>query len=228
MSTRESKAALGARAQKIARELVHTYPHARISLDFATPWQLLAATILSAQCTDERVNIVTPTLFRLYPDAEMTAGADLADLERQIMTTGFFRQKARSLKAAAKDIAEHFKGEVPADMAALVKLRGVGRKTANVVLGHAYGLPAIAVDTHVKRVSRRLGLTRNTDPDKIEADISSLLPPEEWTAFSMRLILHGRRVCSARKPQCIGCALLDNCPRIGVARGSNRKTGNSR
>jgi endonuclease-3 len=216
MAARESKAARIARTGRIADTLARLYSDARVTLDFKTPWQLLAATILSAQCTDERVNIVTPALFRKYPDAEATAAADVGELERIIATTGFFRQKARSLESAATEIVERHRGEVPTAMEELVKLRGVGRKTANVVLGHAYGMPGIAVDTHVTRVSRRLGLTRETDPDKIEAALCGLLPSERWTAFSMRLILHGRRVCVARKPRCAECALLTDCSRIGV------------
>ncbi len=217
MAARESKAARVARAGRIAATLARLYPEARVTLDFKTPWQLLAATILSAQCTDERVNVVTPALFRRYPDPQATAAADVRDLERLVVTTGFFRQKARSLKAAAKQIVERYRGEVPASMDELVKLPGVGRKTANVVLGHAFGIPGIAVDTHVRRVAYRLGLTRESDPNKIEADLRELLPPEQWTAFSMRLILHGRRVCVARKPRCAECALLADCPRTGVS-----------
>jgi endonuclease-3 len=216
MPARESKAARIARAGRIADKLARLYPDARVTLDFKTPWQLLAATILSAQCTDERVNMVTPALFRRYPDPQATAAAELRELERLVVTTGFFRQKARSLKAAAKQIVECYRGEVPASMDALVKLPGVGRKTANVVLGHAFGIPGIAVDTHVRRVAYRLGLTGQSDPDKIEADLRELLPPEKWTAFSMRLILHGRRVCVARRPRCSECALLADCHRKGV------------
>ncbi len=217
MAARESKAARVARAGRIAATLARLYPEARVTLDFKTPWQLLAATILSAQCTDERVNVVTPALFRRYPDPQATAAADVRDLERLVVTTGFFRQKARSLKAAAKQIVERYRGEVPASMDELVKLPGVGRKTANVVLGHAFGIPGLAVDTHVGRVAYRLGLTRESDPDKIEADLRELLPPEQWTAFSMRLILHGRRVCVARKPRCAECALVADCPTTGVS-----------
>lgn len=216
MPARESKAARIARAGRIADKLARLYPDARVTLDFKTPWQLLAATILSAQCTDERVNMVTPALFRRYPDPQATAAAELRELERLVVTTGFFRQKARSLKAAAKQIVQCYRGEVPASMDALVKLPGVGRKTANVVLGHAFGIPGIAVDTHVRRVAYRLGLTGQSDPDKIEADLCELLPPEKWTAFSMRLILHGRRVCVARRPRCSECALLADCHRKGV------------
>lgn len=220
MAARKSKAACTARARCLADTLARLYPDIRVSLDFETPWQLLAATILSAQCTDERVNMVTPTLFRQYPDPQATAEADVRDLERLIVTTGFFRQKARALKGAAQRIVERYHGKVPAAMDDLVKLPGVGRKTANVVLGHAFEIPGVAVDTHVRRVSYRLGLTRQSDPDKIEADLCDLMPSEEWTALSMRLILHGRRVCVARKPRCSECALLPDCPRIGISASS--------
>ena len=226
MAARESKTARIARARRLADILARLYPEARVSLDFETPWQLLVATILSAQCTDERVNIVTPALFRRYPDPQATAAADVRDLERLVVTTGFFRQKARSLKAAAQQILERYRGDVPAAMDELVKLPGVGRKTANVVLGHAFGIPGMAVDTHVRRVSYRLGLTRESDPEKIEADLCDLLPSEQWTAFSMRLILHGRRVCAARKPRCAECALLADCPRTGVSASFSERTVN--
>ena len=226
MAARESKTARTARARRLADILARLYPEPRVSLDFETPWQLLVATILSAQCTDERVNIVTPALFRRYPDPQATAAADVRGLERLVVTTGFFRQKARSLKAAAQQIFERYRGEVPAAIDELVKLPGVGRKTANVVLGHAFGIPGMAVDTHVRRVSYRLGLTRESDPEKIEADLCDLLPSEQWTAFSMRLILHGRRVCAARKPRCAECALLADCPRTGVSASFSERTVN--
>ncbi len=209
--------ALAKRAGRIGRGLARLYPEARISLDFATPWQCLAATILSAQCADERVNRVTPALFREFPDAAATAAADSARIEELIRTTGFFRQKTRSLIATARALVERFGGEVPGRMEALVTLPGVGRKTANVILGHVFKRPGLAVDTHVRRLTRRLGLTRNDDPGRIEADLQKSLPPTEWTAFSMRLILHGRRVCMARAPRCGACALAPECPRTGVA-----------
>lgn len=205
------------RARRIAATLAQLYPEARISLDFATPWQCLAATILSAQCTDERVNRVTPDLFRLFPDAPATAAASRERLQESIVTTGFFRQKAKSLQAAAQALVDRFGGRMPDRMEDLVTLPGVGRKTANVILGHVYGLPGMVVDTHVRRVSRRLGLTRNQDPEKIEFDMQRLLPSAEWTHFSMRLILHGRQVCFARAPRCAECALLADCPQVGVA-----------
>ena len=206
-----------ARAARIAMTLARLYPEARISLDFTTPWQCLAATILSAQCTDERVNRVTPELFRQIPDVPAMAATPLDRIQKLIVTTGFFRQKAKSLQNTARAIVDRFGGQVPGRMEDLVTLPGVGRKTTNVVLGHIYGQPAIVVDTHVRRLSRRLGFTRSTDPDQIELDLQRLLPPAEWTAFSMRLILHGRRVCFARGPRCAECALLPDCPQIGVA-----------
>jgi endonuclease-3 len=216
MAAHAGRSELHARVVRIAAKLARLYPEARISLDFKTPWQCLAATILSAQCTDERVNQVTPALFRTYPDARATARADPLRLQRLIVTTGFFRQKARALIEAARILVERFGGEVPGRMEDLTTLPGVGRKTANVVLGHVFGKPGMVVDTHVRRVSRRLGLSRNLDPDKIERDLSALLPPREWTRFSMSLILHGRRVCQARRPKCDTCALLPDCPQIGV------------
>ena len=205
------------RAERIAMTLAQLYPKARISLDFATPWQCLAATILSAQCTDERVNRVTPELFRQIPDASAMAVAPREQIQELIVTTGFFRQKAKSLQLAARAIVERFDGEVPDRMEDLVTLPGVGRKTANVILGHVHGAPGMVVDTHVRRLSRRLVLTRSLDPARIEIDLQRLLPPPEWTAFSMRLILHGRQVCFARAPRCSDCALLPECPQLGVA-----------
>lgn len=212
-----------ARALKIAGRLGELYPTARITLDFASPWQCLAAVILSAQCTDERVNRITPHLFAVFPDAVSTADSDPRSLEEIIRSAGFFRAKARALVKTAKAIVTRFNGEVPCAMSDLLTLPGVGRKTANVVLGHVFGHPAIAVDTHVRRVAYRLGLTRHTDPDKIERDLAQLLPDEHWTQFSMRLILHGRNVCRARAPQCAGCALSELCPRRGLARDRARR-----
>jgi endonuclease III len=216
VAVRQSRAALISRAAKISAALATLYPEARISLDFETPWQCLAATILSAQCTDERVNKVTPALFREFPDARATAAADAARVRELIATTGFFRQKTKSLISTAKLIVERHGGEVPSELDDLVKLKGVGRKTANVILGHVFGKPGFVVDTHVRRLTRRLGFTRQTDPVKIERVMQKILPPEDWTQFSMRLILHGRRVCSARKPRCAACAIAADCPKIGV------------
>ncbi len=216
MARRESREQMKSRATRIAATLAREYPEARISLDFETPWQCLAATILSAQSTDERVNRVTPALFAKYPDARAMAAADARDVQEMIATTGFFREKTKSLKAAARDIVERFGAEVPDRMEDLVTLRGVGRKTANVVLGHVWGKPGLVVDTHVRRVSYRLGLTTNREPEKIERDLCAIVRPAQWTRFSMRLILHGRRVCKAAAPRCADCALLADCPRLGV------------
>jgi endonuclease-3 len=174
------------------------------------------ATILSAQCTDERVNMVTPGLFRRYPTPRDLAAADPAELESLIHSTGFFRQKAKSLRGVATAVARDFGGDLPRAMETLVTLPGIGRKTANVVLGTAYGVPSIVVDTHVRRVANRLGLSAEDDPTKIEADLQTLLPPASWTHFTHRLIHHGRRVCHARKPRCPECLLARWCPRIGV------------
>lgn len=213
----ESSSDLTARAGRLSAALAQLYPEAKISLDFTTAWQCLVATILSAQCTDERVNRVTPELFRQISDIRAMAEADPAQVERIVVTTGFFRQKTRSLQAAARAILERFGGEVPKQMADLLTLPGVGRKTANVLLGHVFDQPGLVVDTHVRRLSRRLGLTRNIDPDKIELDLQRLRPPSDWTPFSMRLILHGRRVCYARSPRCDSCVLRGDCPQIGLA-----------
>jgi endonuclease III len=212
---RESQAARRERATRIAAILAKLYPQAKISLDFATPWQCLIATILSAQCT-ERVNKVTPSLFREIPDVAAMATSDQKRIERLIVTTGFFRSKARALKRTAHAILDRFEGRVPDKMDDLVTLPGVGRKTANVILGHVYGKPGMVVDTHVRRVSNRMGLTRHTDPNKIELDLQKLVPAEEWTSFSMRMILHGRRICIARRPRCDDCAVRRDCPRMGV------------
>ena len=212
----ESPAQTLARAARLAAALAGVYQRARISLDFATSWQCLAATILSAQCTDERVNQVTPELFRQIPDIPAMASASEEKVRELIVRTGFFRQKTRLLQNAARVILERFEGVIPNRMEDLVTIPGVGRKTANVILGHVFGQPGLVVDTHVRRLSRRLGLTANDDPEKIETDLQKLLPPTEWTPFSMRLILHGRRVCFARGPRCDRCALRSDCPRIGV------------
>jgi endonuclease-3 len=212
----ESKPQRRARARRIGRLLAATYPKARISLDFETPWQCLAATILSAQCTDARVNQVTPALFSELPDAAAMAAAQPEHVQKLIVTTGFFRQKTKSLMGAAKAIVERHGGEVPDTMEKLVVLPGVGRKTANVLLGHVYGKPGFVVDTHVRRLTHRLGLTASRDPDEIEVQVGDLLPPDQWTPFSMRLILHGRQVCYARGPRCDQCPIAKECPQIGL------------
>lgn len=206
------------RAAAIVKALRREYPDAQCALHFHTPLELLVATILSAQCTDQRVNLVTPALFKKYPTAADYARAPLADLERAIQSTGFFRNKAKSIQGCCKQIAERFDGQAPRDLETLVTLPGIGRKTANVVLGTGYGIASgVVVDTHVARVTRRLGLTENKDPEKIERDLMALLPTDEWIAFSHRVIHHGRRICAARKPKCDICPLGKLCPRIGVA-----------
>jgi endonuclease-3 len=215
-SKAKSEDSLKERAGRIASKLAKFYPEARISLNFSNAWECLVATILSAQCTDERVNQVTPILFKEIPDVRAMASAELNKIERLIMSTGFFRQKAKASRGAARVIVERYGGEVPSTMEDLLQLPGVGRKTANVILGHVYGKPAVVVDTHVRRVAFRLGLATSKDPEEIEIDLQKILPPKEWTAFSMRLILHGRKICAARKPLCQQCALLPDCPRRGV------------
>jgi len=205
-------------AALVVRRLKKAYPAATCALEFHTPLQLLVATILSAQCTDTRVNIVTRELFRKYPDARSFAEARLSDLEKAVQTTGFFRAKAKNIQACCRELVERYDGRVPEDLDALVKLAGVGRKTANVVLGTAFGIPTgVVVDTHVTRLSRRLGLTKHTDAVKIERDLMALLPKSQWIDFAHRMIAHGRKICIARRPKCEECPLNDICPRIGVA-----------
>ncbi|MDQ6709252.1 MAG: endonuclease III [Candidatus Dormibacteraeota bacterium] len=211
------------RAQLAVERLRGVYP-AVSELAHANAFQMLIATILSAQTTDRSVNSVTPTLFAVYPDAAALAHADPAAVERLIKPTGFFHVKAKTIVACSAALVERFGGEVPPWMDDLITLPGVGRKTANVVLGVAFGLPGFAVDTHVTRLSRRLGLTKRTDPVKIEADVTRLIPPEEWTGLSLRLILHGRRVCLARAPRCPECVLNDFCPSSTVRAGARRRT----
>jgi len=202
------------RALAIAGRLTKAYPEIRVPLHHRNNYELLIATILSAQCTDEMVNKVTPDLFRRYPTPDLLACAPVGRIERMIRRLGLFRAKARSLKQCAKQLVEKHAGEVPGAMEPLTLLAGVGRKTANVILGHAFGVPGIVVDTHCKRLSHRLGLTKQEDPNKIEQDLMKLLPSQEWTGFSHRLILHGRRVCYARKPNCKDCFLNDLCPSV--------------
>ena len=205
------------RVAAILEQLRELYPDAKCALHHASPLQLLVATILSAQCTDERVNMVTPALFAKYPDAAAFANADPKELEAQIHSTGFFRQKAKSIREACADLVARHGGAVPRTLDELVVLRGVGRKTANVVLGNAYGIPSgIVVDTHVTRLAGRLGLTQETDAVKIEFALQPLVPQELWTLFSHWLILHGRAVCNARKPRCSDCPVAPHCPRLGV------------
>jgi endonuclease-3 len=204
------------RALETERRLAEEYPDAVCELDFDTPFELLAATILSAQCTDQRVNMVTPVLFRRYPTPEALAVADSAELEEIIRPTGFFHNKAKSLVGMASALVERFDSEVPGAMEDLVTVPGVGRKTANVVRSVALDLPGLPVDTHVLRLSRRLGLTTQSDPVKVERELNSMIPPAKRGTFSLRLILHGRRVCIARTPRCADCVLNDFCPASSV------------
>ncbi len=200
------------RSLEILVRLQRLYPDATCSLNYLSPVQLLVATILSAQCTDERVNKVTPALFRRFPDAASLASADLAELESLVRSTGFYRNKAKNIKSACQMIVT-FGGEVPRVMEQLLQLPGVARKTANVVLAHAYGINAgVTVDTHVKRLSQRLGLTEHSDPIRIERDLMLLLPQHDWENWSIRLIYHGRAICKARTPACVACQLADLCP----------------
>ena len=209
--------ALSARMREVLRVLKRTYPDAECSLTHRDPFQLLVATILSAQCTDERVNLVTPALFAKYPDAAGLARAKLGDVEKLIQSTGFYKSKALSITEAAKALVSEHQGEVPKDLNSLIKLRGVGRKTANVVLGVAYGLSeGIVVDTHVGRLSRRMGFTRETDPVAVEQELIRITPREDWVELAHLMIYHGRAICSARKALCEECPVAGLCPRIGV------------
>jgi endonuclease-3 len=205
-----------ARAGAIAASLAHTYPELEVPLKHCNTFELLIAVILSAQCTDEAVNRVTPELFRRYPSPAKLAEASIADIEAIIHSLGLFRAKAKSLQRCARQLVAEFDGEVPSTMEQLTRLAGVGRKTANVILGHAFDTPGIAVDTHCKRLSRRLALSRHQNPKKIEGDLNCLLPAKDWTSFSLRLIIHGRRVCHARKPACGICVLTHLCPSSGL------------
>jgi len=199
------------RAGKIVAELAKHYEPV-CALHFRNPFELLIATILSAQCTDERVNQVTQELFKKYSDAQSLGNADLGNVEAVVRPTGFFHQKAKSIIAVSQSLAKEFEGIVPKDMDTLIQLPGIGRKTANVVLGTAYGVPAIMVDTHVKRLSNRLALSENADPEKIERDLIALIPEKERTDFSHRLIWHGRKICAAKKPKCEICPIAEYCP----------------
>jgi len=205
-------AARAKRAREIAPLLIAQYPDARCMLDYADPFQLLVATILAAQCTDERVNMVTPALFRRFPTPRDLAGADISELEELVRSTGFFRGKAKSIKGAAQTLQREFSAGVPRTMEELLRLPGVGRKTANVVLGTCFGEPVIIVDTHMRRVAQRLALASSSDPDRIEEQLQTLLPVGDWTAFSHAVTFHGRRVCTARKPDHGACAVRRLCP----------------
>ena len=211
----DDSGAMRERVAAIVRALADQYPDVRCELDYTTPLELLIATVLSAQCTDLLVNKVTPGLFANYPTAQALAGANLPELEDQIRPTGFFRQKAATLQGIGRQLCDRFGGEVPARLDDLVTLPGVGRKTANVVLGEAFAIPGIAVDTHVLRVSRRLGWTVQIDPAKVEQDLMALLPIADWTRVSQLVIWHGRRRCHARKPACGACSLAPSCPSYG-------------
>jgi endonuclease-3 len=214
---RESAGARSTRAVAILDRLAAAYPAADCSLNFASPFQLVIATILSAQCTDNRVNQVTPAVFRRWPSPRALAAADRRDLEAAIRSTGFFRSKAKSILGCCQALVERHGGEIPTTIEELVQLPGVGRKTANVVLGSAFGIPSgVVVDTHVGRISRRLGLTKASDAVRAERDLVRVLPQSEWIGFSHRLIAHGRGPCAARRPQCDACPLADLCPRVGV------------
>jgi len=215
------KAADPQRTGQIFLRLDEHYPEAGTALTHEDPLQLLVATILSAQCTDVRVNQVTPPLFQKYPDARAFARANIRELEGMVRTTGFFRSKARNIRECCRSLVEKYGGQVPSKIEELVTLRGVGRKTANVVLGNAFGIPGITVDTHVGRLSRRLGLSRHEDPVKVEFDLMKVIPESRWSTFSMQLIWHGRRVCAARRPLCADCFLRDLCPY--PARASNER-----
>ena len=221
---RETAQAKIARTKKIVAGLDKTYPGAHCELVHQNPLELLIATILSAQCTDKRVNIVTEQLFKKYRSAKDFANADLSELENDVRTTGFYKNKARNIKAASRDIVEKHGGQVPQTMDELIQLGGVGRKTANVVLGNAFDINVgVVVDTHVGRLSHRLGLTTHRAPEKIETDLMELVPQKQWTLFSHLLIWHGRKRCTARKPDCPNCEIKDLCPKIGVQLKNNHQ-----
>jgi len=204
---------------EIFSRLSTAYPTAQCALKHTNPRELLIATILSAQCTDKRVNLVTPGLFKKYPTAQAFADADLEELKNDIRSTGFFNNKAKAIKATMQSVVEKFGGEVPGTMDELLQLEGVGRKTANVVLGNAFGVPGVVVDTHVKRLTNLLGLTKNSDPEKIEQDLMRQFPKEQWTMLGHLLIEHGRQVCIARRPQCKKCCINDICPSAEIEKG---------
>jgi endonuclease-3 len=203
-------------AKKVALELANLYPEAHCALEHQSPFQLLIATILSAQCTDKMVNRVTPALFARYPDPAAFAAADLEEVESYVKPTGFYHNKAKNIISCSQAILRDHAGQVPNNLEELTALPGVGRKTANVVLGDAFGVPGVVVDTHVHRLSRRLGLTKLDTPVQIEQDLMQLFPPEEWTTLGHRLIFHGRQVCDAKKPKCEVCTMESFCPQVGV------------
>ena len=215
MAEQESHTSLVRRARKVNRILADTFPQARCELDFDSPLQLLVATVLSAQCTDKRVNMVTPNLFAKFPTVEALASAPRQDLEQAIKSTGFYRNKATSIQGLAAAIIERHHGVVPGTMEELVKLPGVGRKTANVVLGNAFNVPGITVDTHIGRIARRMGWTRHSDPVKVEFDLMELFDKRDWTMLNHRLIFLGRRICHSRRPACGACPVAKWCPSFG-------------
>ncbi len=210
-------------AKAVYRILTKTYPNIRCELDFKNPLQLIVATVLSAQCTDKRVNKVTPALFRKYKNAKALAGADIADIEDLVFQTGFYHAKARHIKGLATKLVTDFDGEVPSTLEELITLPGVGRKTANVVLGHAFDIPGITVDTHFGRLSRRFGWTTEKDPVKVEKIVGELIPQKEWTNLSQRMIWHGRRICHSRKPACGACPMAKICPSVGIGEMNKEK-----
>ena len=203
-------------ARAVYRILSKTYPEIRCELDFKNPLELIVATVLSAQCTDKRVNTITPALFKKYKTAKAYAGADIHQLEELVFQTGFYRAKARHIKGIGITLLEEFNGEVPRTLEELITLPGVGRKTANVVLGHAFDIPGITVDTHFGRLSRRFGWTKEMDPVKVERIVGELIPQKEWTNLSQRMIWHGRRICHSRKPACGACPVAKICPSVGI------------
>ncbi len=224
MATQRKRTSAKQRATEILVRLKRLYPDATCTLDYETPVQLLVATILSAQCTDERVNKVTPALFARFPDAEALAGAEISELEELVRSTGFYRNKAKNIRAACHRIVTEFGGKVPQQMEDLLSLAGVARKTANVVSAHAFGVNlGVTVDTHVKRLSFRLGLTKHTDPIRVERDLMKLIPQPDWENWSIRLIYHGRAVCTARNPACDRCELADLCPSADPAKRPSAK-----
>ena len=212
----ETRSVLIRRAKKINEKLAEVFPDAKCELNFKNPLELLVATVLSAQCTDKRVNQVTPELFKKYPTVEKLASAPRTDLEEVIKSTGFYRNKATSIQGLASAILENHQGKVPGELAELVKLPGVGRKTANVVLSNAFSVPGITVDTHVGRIARRLGWTAHTDPVKVEYDLMEIFDPSDWTLLNHRLIFFGRRICHSRKPACGACPVAKLCPAFGI------------
>jgi endonuclease-3 len=203
-------------ARAVYRILSKTYPEIRCELDFKNPLELIVATVLSAQCTDKRVNTITPALFKKYKSAKAYAGANIHQLEELVFQTGFYRAKARHIKGIGIKLVEEFNGEVPRTLEELITLPGVGRKTANVVLGHAFDIPGITVDTHFGRLSRRFGWTKEMDPVKVERIVGELIPQKEWTNLSQRMIWHGRRICHSRKPACGACPVAKICPSVGI------------